>query len=81
MSKLHRVSVIIHSGDSSQIPPTISAAPEGQALVTFTSPRYKDPPPSEAEEEEEGNEEEPRVKERIEAVHFNNTSYFLVQRE
>ncbi|XP_018536045.1 interleukin-6 receptor subunit alpha isoform X3 [Lates calcarifer] len=82
MSKLHSMSVIIQPSDSTQLPPSAPAAPEGQALVTFTPPRYKEPPPSKAEEEgEEENEEEQRVKERIEPMHFNNTSYFLIPRE
>uniref|UniRef100_A0A3B4XV93 Fibronectin type-III domain-containing protein n=1 Tax=Seriola lalandi dorsalis TaxID=1841481 RepID=A0A3B4XV93_SERLL len=44
MSKLHRVSVIIQPLDSSELPPTTPAAPEEQALVTFTRPHYKEPP-------------------------------------
>ncbi|GAA6220665.1 interleukin-6 receptor subunit alpha-like isoform X1 [Lates japonicus] len=82
MSKLHSMSVIIQPNDSTQLPPSAPAAPEGQALVTFTPPCYKEPPPSKAEEEgEEENEEKQRVKERIEPMHFNNTSYFLIPRE
>ncbi|XP_023256621.1 interleukin-6 receptor subunit alpha-like, partial [Seriola lalandi dorsalis] len=81
MSKLHRVSVIIQPLDSSELPPTTPAAPEEQALVTFTRPHYKEPPVNEGEEEDGENEEEQRVKERIEAMHFNNTSYFFVQRD
>uniref|UniRef100_A0A8D3C059 Interleukin 6 receptor n=1 Tax=Scophthalmus maximus TaxID=52904 RepID=A0A8D3C059_SCOMX len=81
MSKLHRVSVVVRSGDSSQPPPPTPVAPEGQALVTFMPLCYNDSPPSEAGEGEEENEEEQRMTDKIEAMHFNNTSYFLTQRE
>ncbi|KAM7420816.1 hypothetical protein PAMA_015164 [Pampus argenteus] len=78
MSKLHRLHVITQVGDSSQPPPYAPTAPEGQALMISAPPRCKVPQLSEGEEE---NEEEHRVNARIEAMHFNNTSYFLVQRE
>ncbi|XP_034466866.1 interleukin-6 receptor subunit alpha [Hippoglossus hippoglossus] len=80
MSKLHCVSVPVQSGDSSQPPPTTTATPEGQALVTFIPPYYGQPSSGEADEGEGENEEERRLEERTEAVHFNNTSYFLTQR-
>lgn len=83
--KLQSLSVVTQCGDLPQPSPQPSApaAPEVQALVTFAPPRYKGPSESEVEEEEEGEEEnveEQQVKERIEAMHFNNTSYFLIQR-
>lgn len=81
MSKLHRVSVIIQPGNSSDPPPTMPAAPEQRALMTFTRPRYTEASATEGQEEEEENEEESRVKEKAEAMHFNNTSYFFIQRE
>ncbi|XP_040901381.1 interleukin-6 receptor subunit alpha isoform X2 [Toxotes jaculatrix] len=87
MSKLHHVSVIIQSSESSHLPPTTPAAPGGQALVTFSPSLFKEHPPSKAEEEEEEEDEEEEEengeeqRERIEAMHFNNTSYFLIQRE
>ncbi|KAG7234205.1 hypothetical protein INR49_005524 [Caranx melampygus] len=81
MSKLHRVSVIIQPGNSSEPPSTTPAAPEQRALMTFTRPHYKEPSANEGQEEEEENEEEPSAKERTEAMHFNNTSYFFIQRE
>ncbi|XP_026228161.1 interleukin-6 receptor subunit alpha isoform X2 [Anabas testudineus] len=65
--------------DLSQPPSPSLPAPEAQALVTFTPPRYKEPPLSKTEEAEEENEEEQSVEDRMEAIHFNNTSYFLVQ--
>lgn len=80
MSKLNSLSVIAQCGDSSQPPPSAPTAPEGQALVTFAPPQYKERSPRDTEEGQE-NEEERTAKERIEAMHFNNTSYFLLQRE
>lgn len=76
MSKLQSLTI----GDSSQPPPSVPTPPEGQALVTFARPHYKEPPQSEGEEENE-EEEEQQVMERIEAMHFNNTSYFFLCRE
>ncbi|XP_053287699.1 interleukin-6 receptor subunit alpha [Pleuronectes platessa] len=80
-SKLHCLRVpVTQSSDSSQPPPTTTAAPEGQALVTFIPPCYDQPSSGEADEGEGENEEELRLEERPEAVHFTNTSYFLTQR-
>lgn len=78
--KLHHLSTITQHS-ASQPPPPSPSAPEVQALVTFTPPRYKEPPLSQTEEAEEKNEEEQSVEDRIEALHFNNTSYFLLQPE
>ncbi|XP_060936523.1 interleukin-6 receptor subunit alpha isoform X2 [Limanda limanda] len=80
MSKLHCLSVPVQSDDSSQPPPTTPAAPEGQALVTFSPPCYDQPSSGEADKGEGEIEEELRLRERAEAVHFNNTMYFLTQR-
>ncbi|XP_068998886.1 interleukin-6 receptor subunit alpha [Embiotoca jacksoni] len=80
MSKLQSFSVITQRGDLSQPPPSAPTAPEGQAMVTFAPPQCKHCLPREAEEEEE-NEEEQIPEERIETMHFNNTSYFFLQRE
>ncbi|XP_070692203.1 interleukin-6 receptor subunit alpha [Pempheris klunzingeri] len=81
MSKIQSQSVVAHCGDSPQPspppPPSAPTAPEVQALVTFAPLRYKE---SEVEEGEEENEEEQQVKKRIEGMHFDNTSYFLLQR-
>ncbi|XP_044216413.1 interleukin-6 receptor subunit alpha isoform X1 [Thunnus albacares] len=81
MSKLHRLNIITQCGDSSQPQPSTPTSPEGQALMTFAPPHYREPRVSEGKEGEEENEEEHRVNGRIEAMHFNNSSYFLVQRE
>lgn len=79
MPKLRHLSTITQHSDLSQPPSPSLPAPEAQALVTFTPPRYKEPPLSKTEEAEEENEEEQSVEDRMEAIHFNNTSYFLVQ--
>ncbi len=82
MSKLQGLSVVSHCGSSHQSPPSVPTPPEGQALVTLGPPHYREPPPSEVEEKEEENEEENEeqcVNEKTEAMHFNNTSYFLLQ--
>ncbi|XP_070767679.1 interleukin-6 receptor subunit alpha [Enoplosus armatus] len=81
MSKLQGLSVVTKYDDSPRPLPSVPPAPEGQALVTFAPPHYKDPPPNEVEEGEEENEEEQQVKERTEAMHFNNTSYFFLQQK
>ncbi|XP_070822495.1 interleukin-6 receptor subunit alpha [Chaetodon trifascialis] len=67
-------------GGSAPPPPSAPPAPEGQALVTFGPPHCSEPPRSEVEEGEEENEEH-CVNERIEAMHFSNTSYFFLQRQ
>ncbi|CAK6960706.1 interleukin-6 receptor subunit alpha [Scomber scombrus] len=81
MSKLHRLNVITQCGDTSQPPTSAPTAPEGQALMTFSPPQYKEPRMSEGQEREEENEEEHTANARTEAMHFNNNSYFLVQKE
>lgn len=81
MSKLHRLNVITQCGVTSQPPTSAPTVPEGQALMTFAPLQYKEPRMSKGEEGEEENEEEHRANARAEAMHFNNTSYFLVQRE
>ncbi|XP_068591420.1 interleukin-6 receptor subunit alpha [Cebidichthys violaceus] len=81
MPKFQSLSVGIQCGDSPRPPPSAPTPPAGQSLVTFAPPRYKNPPQSEVEEGEEENEEEQRLKERVEAMHFNNTSYFFLHRD
>ncbi|XP_061885880.1 interleukin-6 receptor subunit alpha [Entelurus aequoreus] len=70
LSKLHVLKVSGHSKSSTQPAPH---APEVRALMTF------DPPRSKEEKEKEGNEDERSETARREAVHFNNTHYFLIQ--
>ncbi|XP_061737990.1 interleukin-6 receptor subunit alpha isoform X3 [Nerophis ophidion] len=70
LSKLHALKVTGHSKSSTQPAPH---APEVRALMTF------DPPRSKEEGEKEGNEDERSETARREAVHFNNTHYFLIQ--
>ncbi|XP_034731133.1 interleukin-6 receptor subunit alpha isoform X2 [Etheostoma cragini] len=81
MSKLQSLSVITQCVDSTCPPPSTSTLPEGPALVTLAPAHCQEPPLSKVEKEEEENEEEQWVKERIEAMHFNNTSYFFFLRE
>ena len=81
MSKLHRLNVITQCGDTSQPPSSAPTAPEGQVLMTFAPPQYKEPRMSEGQEGEEEIEEEHTANARTEAMHFNNTSYFLVQKD
>ncbi|XP_078109046.1 interleukin-6 receptor subunit alpha isoform X1 [Sander vitreus] len=81
MSKLQSLSVITQWDDSTQPPPSTPTPPKGQALVTFAPVHCQEPPLSKVEKEEEDNEEEQWVKEKIEAMHFNNTSYFFILRE
>ncbi|XP_054638906.1 interleukin-6 receptor subunit alpha isoform X3 [Dunckerocampus dactyliophorus] len=73
LSKLHSLSVPGRRRSPAQpaSPATIGA--EGRALVTFS------PPSSKEEEEAGGNEDERSEMARREAVHFNNTHYFLIQ--
>ncbi|XP_032373856.1 interleukin-6 receptor subunit alpha [Etheostoma spectabile] len=71
MSKLQSWSVITQCVDSTWPPTSISTLPEGQTLVTFAPAHCQEPPLSKVEKEEERNEEQ-WVKERIEAMHFNN---------
>ncbi|XP_059195157.1 interleukin-6 receptor subunit alpha [Centropristis striata] len=88
VSKIQSLSPIAQFGDSPRRPPSAPPSapplPEGQALVTFAPPHYKEPPHSgveRQEEDEEDEEEEQQLKERTEAMHFNNTSYFFLHRE
>lgn len=76
LSKLQILNIVTECGNSTQPPPPAPVTPEGQALVTFAPPSYK-----EEEGEEENEEEEQMTIETTEGMHFNNTSYFLVQRE
>lgn len=83
MSKLKSMSVSTPYGDSPRPAPSTQTPPEGHALVTFAPPCNKEPPPNEMEEskeenEEESEEEKQRLKERIDALHFNNSSYFFL---
>ncbi|XP_034030687.1 interleukin-6 receptor subunit alpha [Thalassophryne amazonica] len=80
MSKLHKLTVIMQCGNSSQTPVSVPAAPEGQTLMILDPPCYKEHPPNDAEEGEEENEEDERAEYTGEAMHFDNTSYYLVQR-
>ncbi|XP_022051712.2 interleukin-6 receptor subunit alpha [Acanthochromis polyacanthus] len=83
MSKLHNHSVIARYRDSSPPPPALAstpAPPEVQVPLTFSPPIRKEREGSDAEEEEE-NEEEETATEATDTMHFNNTSYFLLQRE
>ncbi|XP_008285957.1 interleukin-6 receptor subunit alpha [Stegastes partitus] len=81
MSKLHNL--IPRCGDSSPPPPSsVPGAPEVQVLMTFASPVRKEPAGSDTEEGEgEENEEGETARETTDVMHFNNTSYFLLQRE
>lgn len=82
MSKLHNHSVIARYRDSSPPPTSAPAPPEAQVLMTFSPPIRKERAGSDAEEgEEEENEEEETAREAMDSMHFNNTSYFLLQRE
>ncbi|XP_054869966.1 interleukin-6 receptor subunit alpha isoform X2 [Amphiprion ocellaris] len=82
MSKLHNHSIIVRYHDSSPPPTLAPAAPEVQVLMTFSPPIRKEQAGSDAEEgEEEENEEEETAREAMDSMHFNNTSYFLLQRE
>ncbi|XP_061676916.1 interleukin-6 receptor subunit alpha [Syngnathoides biaculeatus] len=79
MTKLHSLSFRRHyKGPAKSNPPT-PTAPESRALVTFNPPRPKEEPP--VGEEEEAAEENHGESERREAIHFNNTNYFFMQRE
>lgn len=51
--------------------PSAPTAPEGQALMTH-SPCYKEPQGGEEEDKESAST-------RMEATHFNNTTYFFMQ--
>ncbi|KAM4601509.1 interleukin-6 receptor subunit alpha [Polymixia lowei] len=79
VSKVQSFSIVTICIEPSR-PAPAPAPQEARALVVFASPRYKEALPNQVEEEEEGEEEEEKVEERREAMHFNNTSYFLVER-
>ncbi|XP_034552868.1 interleukin-6 receptor subunit alpha [Notolabrus celidotus] len=96
VSKLQSLGASAQCGDPPQPQIFTPTAPERQAVVIFAPPRYKHPPPNdmeeeEEEEEEEGEEEEGEeeeedeqeqwINDRLEAQHFNNTTYFFVQKE
>ncbi|XP_055358837.1 interleukin-6 receptor subunit alpha isoform X2 [Betta splendens] len=78
MPKLHHLSIISQRDDPSQPPARGPAAPEAQGLVTFAPRCYKEHQQRNAEEAEGENEEEQHVEDRMETVHFNNKSYFLL---
>ncbi|XP_029958663.1 interleukin-6 receptor subunit alpha [Salarias fasciatus] len=71
LSKLSNLSAVTQFGEVPPPPPAVTVTPEGQALVTFDPPLYK-------EEEVEEEEDAPQ---RMEAMHFSNTSYFFLQKE
>lgn len=81
ISKLHSLYFTTLCDDSSQPSPSVSVAPEGVALVTFVPTKSnKEHPPSDENESEENEEQKP-LREMTDAKHFNNTSYFFLQRE
>ncbi|XP_068615049.1 interleukin-6 receptor subunit alpha [Brachionichthys hirsutus] len=80
MTKFRSLSVITPFSTSPRPPPSATAAPEGQALCTFGPPSNKPPRPSQVEDKEGENEDQPDI-EQIDAMNFNNTSYFLIQQE
>lgn len=75
LSKVQRLSSVADRGALSPPLPSVRAVPEGQALVTFAPPSYRERP------EDEQETQELRQNERAEDMNFNNTSYFFVQRE
>ncbi|KAF6739733.1 Interleukin-6 receptor subunit alpha [Oryzias melastigma] len=79
MSKLHRMGVFSKCGGFWPSSPSDPAPPEGKALVTFSPQLLNKQPPSDPQEEE--NEEEETLTDRIEAMHFNNNTYFFLQRQ
>ncbi|XP_030604945.1 interleukin-6 receptor subunit alpha [Archocentrus centrarchus] len=81
ISKFHSLYFTTHCGDSSQPLPAVPTAPEGVAFLPFVPPKSnKEHPPTDEKESEE-NEEQEILREKTEVMHFNNTSYFFVQRE
>lgn len=78
MPKLHHLSLMNQHDDSYQPPSPGSAAHEVQGLVTFAPRCYQEHQQSNTEEEDE--EEQP-VEDRMEAVHFDNMSYFQLHEE
>lgn len=75
LSKVQRLSFVAARGALSQPLPSVPAAPEGQALVTFAPPSYRERP------EDEHETQELCQNERAEHMNFNNTSYFLMRQE
>uniref|UniRef100_A0A3Q3W7F3 Immunoglobulin domain-containing protein n=1 Tax=Mola mola TaxID=94237 RepID=A0A3Q3W7F3_MOLML len=73
VSKLQSLSFVPRCGGSTQSLPSAPAAPEGQALVTLGPPRFKEP-------EGDNEDEEQQADKSTESLHFNNTSYFFLQR-
>ncbi|XP_037532569.1 interleukin-6 receptor subunit alpha [Nematolebias whitei] len=80
VSKLHKLHVITWCGDLSPPSPLAPAATKEETVTTFLPQLYEECPPSDMQEEDE-NEEEQTVTGRIEAMNFNNTSYFFLQSE
>lgn len=80
MSKFCSLYFTTHYGDSSQPSPSIPAAPEARALVAFAPTESNKEQPHSDEKESEENEEQEILKERMELMHFNNASYFILQR-
>ncbi|XP_015248369.1 PREDICTED: interleukin-6 receptor subunit alpha-like isoform X1 [Cyprinodon variegatus] len=80
MSKLHRLT-ITHSDHVSPPPPSIPSTPERENLMSGSdSQLYKQLPSSETQDKEE-NEEEQTEMDRVEAMNFNNKSYFFLEIE
>ncbi|KAM4568467.1 uncharacterized protein V3H82_012648 [Fundulus diaphanus] len=81
MSKLLSLSAITHSDELSPPPLSIPSAPEQEALVSGSGPQlYKQSPPSDSQEEEELEEEQTEM-DQLEAMNFNNKTYFYLQME
>lgn len=88
MSKLHSSGVVPQHRDPPQLQILTPLAPEMQPGDGCSPPRYKQPPVSDAEEEEgfeedeeDDDEQEQWMSNRVEAQHFNNTTYFFIQKE
>uniref|UniRef100_A0A3P9I6I1 Uncharacterized LOC101173653 n=1 Tax=Oryzias latipes TaxID=8090 RepID=A0A3P9I6I1_ORYLA len=79
MSKLHSKKVFTNSGGFRSSLPSDSPPPEGKAVVTFSPQLLNKQPPTDPQEEE--NEEEGTLKDKIEAMHFNNNTYFFLQKQ
>lgn len=79
MSKLHSKRVFTNSGGFRPSLPSDSPPPEGKAVVTFSPQLLNKQPPRDPQEEE--NEEEGTLTDKIEAMHFNNNTYFFLQKQ
>ncbi|XP_061144531.1 interleukin-6 receptor subunit alpha [Syngnathus typhle] len=79
LAKVHSLSFRSKYKGPAQPKPAVPVAPEGQALVTFDTPRPEEELPVSEEEEVPG--EIDAETEKREAIHFNNTSYFFTQSE